>query len=83
MTQQIINKSLELFPNMEGNVEDDINAAKRYIYLQGSIEGENEVVERLHKALKGLGLDKHSIALNVLKIAGIELPKNNNNESKN
>lgn len=29
----------------------------------------------LHAALKGLGLDKHSIALNVLKIAGIELPK--------
>lgn len=37
---------------------------------------ESEITERLHKALKGLGLEKHSIALNVLKIAGIELPKN-------
>lgn len=75
MDAKLVNKSYELFPLCEGNVEDDINASKRWIFQQGAIEGQRHLIERLHKSLKGLGLEKHSIALNVLKIAGIELPK--------
>jgi hypothetical protein len=76
MKANIVDKSYELFPLCKGNIEDDINATKRWIFQQGAIEGEKEIIERLHKALKALRLDKHSIALNVLKIAGIELPNN-------
>lgn len=75
MEDKIINKSMLFWPNMDDNVADDINAVKRHIYLQGAIAAEKDVAERLYKALKGLGLHKHSIALNVLRIAGIELPK--------
>ena len=78
MKDRIIEKSMQLWPNQEGNVEDDINAYKRYIYLQGAIKGEEDVIQRLYDALKGLGLEKHSIVFNVLKIAGIELPKAKN-----
>lgn len=80
MNEQIINKSFLLYPNQEDNVADDINATKRYIFQIGAIEGQRELVERLHTALKGLGLQKHSIALNVLKIAGIKLPKEENDK---
>lgn len=58
MKDRIIEKSMQLWPNQEGNVED--------------------VIQRLYDALKGLGLEKHSIVFNVLKIAGIELPKAKN-----
>ena len=75
MNAQIIDKSYLLYPNQEDNIADDINAAKRYIFQIGAIEGQRDLIERIHTALKGLGLEKHSIALNVLKIAGIELPK--------
>jgi hypothetical protein len=44
-------------------------------FESGALWMEEDMTERIHKALKGLGLEKHSVALNVLRIAGIELPK--------
>jgi len=80
MSEIITNKriselAVHLFPSQEGNMEDDINASKRFIFELGALQGAQDVVDRIHSALKGLGLEKHSIALNVLKIAAIELPK--------
>jgi hypothetical protein len=72
MKQTITEKANELFPNHEDIAVDVLNEEKRYIYQMGA----QEVVTRIHNALKGLQLDKHGIALNVLKIAGIEPPKN-------
>lgn len=38
--------------------------------------------EAIFNSLKGLGLEKHSIALNVLRIAGIKLPEPPKTEQK-
>lgn len=53
----------------------------------GFVDGVKWALEQqqndLHSALKGLGLDKHNIALNVLRIAGIDLPKPRKDETNN
>lgn len=44
-------------------------------FVDGAKWAMDQQQNNLHSALKGLGLDRHSIALNILRIAGIELPK--------
>ena len=54
----------------------DIAIRSRNGFISGAEWAITQQTARLHAALKQLHLDKHPTALNVLKVAGIELPKN-------